>query len=189
MKYYGNENTKRTIKIGEVKRSDFNDKNTPIGFINAHGMLGEYMSEMDGDEEYYVDTDPNNVSMKCVEYSGEKYWYGENCYDDMMTININAMVGFYKELPDVYNNKIFHWKKNKKYGSMECVINEGILEYQCIYKADGNAIVNVRYIACDNLHRNKVTMATIEIEYASNEVILKAIKEWKNTFKNQLKAG
>lgn len=186
MKYYGIENTKRSIKVGEVSRSDFYDNNTPIGFIRERGMLGEYISKMSGDDEYLIDTDPNNTSMECVEYNGEKYWCGENCYDEMLTIKLSAMVGFYKELPDIYNDKVFHWKKNKKYGSMECVINEGVFEYHCIYKADGNAVVNVRYTACDNLHRNKVTIATIEIEYASNEVIIKAIKKWKRSFKDSL---
>lgn len=186
MRYYGVENTKRSIKVGEVKRSDFNDSNTAIGFIKEHGMLGEYISKMNGDEECLIDTDPQNIDMKCIVYNGEKYWYGENCYDEMLTIRLNSMIGFYKELPDIYNDNVFHWKRNKKYGSMESIIDEGIFQYCCIYKPDGNAVVNVKYTACDNLHHNKVTIATIEIDYASNEVILKAIKKWKKSFINSI---
>lgn len=189
MKYYGNQYIKKAIKVGEVSRNEFINKNSAVGFIKEHGLLGEYISKMDGDDEYLIDTNPKNKSMEYIEYNGEKYWYGENIYDEMASIRLNATVGFYAQLPDIYNDKVFHWKKNKKYGSMECTIEEGVLAYQCIYKADGNANVNVRYVACDNLHRNKVTIATIEVEYATNEVILKAIKEWKRSFKDSLKVN
>lgn len=189
MKIYGNENMKRGIKVGEVKRSEFNDKNSAVGFIKERGMLGEFIAEMNVDvnKEYFIDTNPNNISMKCVECNGEKYWYGVNPYDEMLTVKLDSMIGFYKELPDIYNDKMFHWKRNKKYGSMECVVEDGIFEYHCIYKADGNAIVDVKYNVCDNRHRNRVTITTIEIEYASNEVIIYAIKSWKKEFKEIVK--
>lgn len=188
MKYYGNEYIKKSVKVGEIPWNEFNDKNSAVGFIKEHGMLGEYVFKMEGieDDEYLINTDPKNVSMDCIEYNGEKYWYGENIYDELASIRINRVVGFYRQLPDIYNDKVFHWKKNKKYGSMECTIEEGAFAYQCIYKADGNANINVRYIACENLHRNKVTIATIEVEFATNNVILNAIIKWKKSFRNSL---
>lgn len=186
MKVYGEKNIKRAIKMGEITRAEFNNKDSAIGFIREHGLLDEYISKMDGNEETYIDIDPKNISLNKIEYNGETYWYGENAFDLMANFRVDSYVGFYKELPDVFDDKIFHWKKNKKYNSLECVIEEGMFEYYCIYKADGNATVDVRYTACDNRHKNKVTMSTIEIEYATNEVIMEAIKKWKRNFKNML---
>lgn len=186
MKIYGNKNVKRGIKLGEIPYTTFNDKESAIGFINDHGLLGEYISRMNGDEETTIDTDSQNISMNKIEYNGETYWYGSNIYDEILTLRVDRMVGFYKELPNIYDDKIFHWKKNKKYGSQECVIEEEMFEYHIIYKADGNAVIDVRYTACDNRHRNKVTMSTIEVEYATNEILKKAIKTWKRNFRDQL---
>ena len=188
MKIYGEKNIKRSIKVGEVDANEFNDKNSAIGFIREHDMLGEYISKMydDAEEEMKIDTNTENISIESIEYNGTKYWYGVNCYDPGLTLRLNKKIGFYRELPDIYDDKMFHWKKNKKYGSMETIIEDGVFEFQCIYKADGNATINVRYCACDNLHRNKVTMAMIEVEYATNTAILKGIKEWKKEFKSSL---
>ena len=72
---------------------------------------------------------------------------------------------------------------------MKCIIEDGVFEFHCIYKADGNAVINVKYCACDNLHRNKVTMAMIEVDFASNDIILKGIKQWKKEFRNMLKSA
>lgn len=191
MKIYGNKNIKRGIKVGEINYKEFNDSNTAIGFIREHGMIGEFFSEMydDVEEELPIDVDPKNISMESVEYNGVKYWYGRNCYDDMLTLRLDRGVGVYRELPDIYDDQVFHWKKNKKYGSMECTVEDGVFEFRCVYKADGNATINVRYCACDNLHRNKVTMAMIEVEYATNAVILKGIRQWKKEFRDMLKTA
>ena len=184
MKIYGEANIRMSYKVGEVLAKEFNDGNSPIGFIKEHGMLGEYISKMErfDNGEYEIDTDPKNVDMHKVEYNGEIYWYGCNSLDMKMQLKLNHRIGFYKELPNIYDDNVFKWKKNKKYGTMECTIEEDVLEYQVIYKPDGNANINVKYIACDNLHKNKVTMATIEVVYASNDVILEAIKTWKKQF-------
>jgi hypothetical protein len=188
MKFYGEKNLKRGLKVGEISYKDFNDVSSAIGFIREHGLFGEYVSRMrdEVDDEISIDTDPENVDMESIEYEGNRYWYGTNCFDTVLTLGMDRKIGIYRELPDVYDDKIFHWKLNKKYGSMECVIEENLFEYHCIYKADGNAVINVKYTACDNLHKNKVTISTIEIEYATNTIILKAIKKWKKSFREAL---
>lgn len=154
-------------------------------------MLGEYIAKMydDAEEEMLIDANAENISIESVEYNGNKYWYGSNSFDQMLTLKLDRKIGVYRELPDIYDDSIFHWKKNKKYGSMECTIEDGVFEFYCIYKADGNAVINVKYCACDNLHRNKVTMAMIEVDYASNDIILKGIKQWKKEFRNMLKSA
>ena len=191
MKICGDKYMRRGIKVGEIDYRDFNDKNTAIGFIKEHGMLGEYISKMDAinDDEVSIDTTPDNISMKKVEYNGVKYWYGNNPYDVELTLGMYRKVGIYRELPNIYDDKIFHWKRNKKYGSLETTIEDGVFEFGVIYKVDGNAIVNVKYCACDNLHRNKVTIAMIEIEYATNDIILKGIGKWKNKFRESLRTA
>ena len=186
MKIYGEKNIKRCIKVGEINYNDLNDKGSAIGFIKEHNMLAEFFAEMNDDIEEDMNLDISSSTLKSVEYNGNTYWYGENSYDVLMCTKLYRKIGIYKQLPDIYDDSIFHWKRNKKYGSMECVIEEGVFEYQCIYKTDGNAVINVRYTACDNLHHNKVTIATIEVEYATNIVILKGIKQWKRNFKDEL---
>ena len=182
MKYYGEKDIKRGIKVGEVRAKDFDDDKTAIGFIKENGMIGAYISRLNGREEIPIDT--SDVGMKCVIYNGDKYWYGENSYDCLQ--KLNRYIGFYKELPDIYDDKMFHWKVNKKYDSKECIIEDGVFEYWVIYKANGTASVDVRYVKCDNRHRNKVTIATIEVVYATNNVIVDAIKEWKRKFKEEI---
>ena len=194
MKYYGNANKKLGMKIAEIMENDLYNPGTPIGFINKNGDLAEYFENLievngiDDDELYEVDTDPANVTMHKIEYNGKTYWWGTNCYDVRMSLRMGRRVGVYVQNPDIYDDKVFHWKNNKKYGTMECTIEEGVFEYQCIYKPDGNANINVRYTACDNAHRNKVTMSTIEVMYADNDTIIDAIKAWKKQFKGMFVA-
>lgn len=191
MKIYGNKNISRGIKVGEIDYKDFNDKNTAIGFIREHGMFGAYISKIDAgyEDEVSIDTSPDNIDMESVEYKGIKYWYGNNPYDVELSLGMYRKIGVYRQLPNIYDDKMFHWKRNKKYGSMECTIEDKVFEFHCIYMVDGNAIINVKYCACDNLHRNKVTMAMIEVEYATNEVILKGIKKWKKEFRESLRTA
>ena len=189
MKVYGDKNLKKVVKIGEIDWEEYNNKNSAVGFIKEHGLFGEYVSKMydELEEDMLLDTSTEGVRVESVEYNGIKYWYGANSYDSTLNLKIYRAVGVYKELPDIYDDNMFHWKNNKKYGSKECTIEDGVFEFHCIYKADGNAVINVKYCACDNLHRNKVTMAMIEVEYATNSVILKGIKQWKREFQQSLK--
>ena len=46
MKYYGDKNIKRGIKLGEIKYCDFDNKDSAVGFIMEHGLFGEYISKM-----------------------------------------------------------------------------------------------------------------------------------------------
>ena len=189
MKIYGNKNIKKVVRVGEINWKEFYDNNSAVGFIREHGLLGEFMAKMYDDLEEDMPIDVSSKGLKSVEYNGNKYWYGENSYDSFLQAKIYKTVGVYKELPDIYDDESFRWKENKKYGSKECVIEDGVFEFQCIYKADGNAVINVKYCACDNLHRNKVTMAMIEIEYATNALIHKGIIQWKREFQQSLKVS
>ena len=92
----------------------------------------------------------------------------------------------WKQLPRIANDDTFKWKENIKYGTKETVIIQGNFEFTCIVKADGDAIVDVRYTKCENKHRNRVTITRIEVFNAANEEILKAIDEWKKMFKSEM---
>lgn len=187
MKYYGDKNVRRVYYVCGFRKEDLNDKTTHIGYINSIGKLHDYVSQlpvrggMDGHGGYRryptIFCDERTRNYLSFKANGNTYWYGERG-------GFNAgEIAFYLEMPMITNDDTFLWHPNKKYNSKECVIEDGALEYLCIYKENGNGIVDVKYNACDNRHRNKVTIATIEIEYASNEVFIEAIKEWKTKFK------
>ena len=88
----------------------------------------------------------------------------------------------YEILPSIYNDELFTWKKNKKYQTMEATLVNNSFEFYVIYRSNGTAVINCKYTKCENKHRNKVTIATIELENASNKKILEAIEFWKTAF-------
>ena len=184
MKTYGNENTKRLDYVCAYSKDRLNDPGTAIGYIKEIGKLKEFINKQYTKQNKTTYCDDRFKEFESYEYNGKTYWFGER------SSNItDGEIEWYVELPMVINDNNFHWKKNKKYGSLNCVIEDKVFEYHCIYKADGNAIVDVKYNACDNRHRNRVTIATIEIEYASNESIFDAIKQWKKEFKEMIKSA
>ena len=187
---YGDQYVRRALKITDIPYTEFIDESTAVGFIEKHGLIGEFISKLKYDyegEEVNIDTDPKNLDLTLVEYNGVRYWYGENSLDSLMNLKVGGRrIGFYRELPNIFDDHNFHWKKNKKYGTLECVMERNKLEFHCIYKPDGNAIVNVKYTACENLHKNKVTISTIEINYANNGVIMKGILRWLNEFQKNV---
>ena len=112
------------------------------------------------------------------EYDGEDYY-------------LERSEGFYilyKVVPLLINDGEFDWKENAKYNSKEAIITRGMFEYQCIVNADGNGKVIVRYVKCENLHRNKVTIAEFDVPNAYNEVFLEEINRWNKEFKDSIAA-
>lgn len=186
MRIYNNNYVKRGVRLATISESDFKN-DCALGFIKEKGMLGEYFSKLEGTEIEEFSCEPDNVDMRSIKYGDETYWYGVNCLSVRLTKGFDSFIEVYKELPSIYNDKTFNWKKNKKYGSMVAVIEDKIFEYHCIVKADGDAVVDVKYNACDNRHRNRVTITTIEISNATNDAIRDAIKEWKRDFKMVIK--
>lgn len=98
-----------------------------------------------------------------------------------------SFLEIYEILPSVYDDEIFKWKTNKKYQTLEATVTSGMFEYECICRNDKSGIINVRYAKCDNKHRNKVTITTIEMDDINNKRIIDAIECWKIQFTRELK--
>ena len=194
--YYGNSDDRRLQIIGAHNNRYLNDPTTDIGFIKSKGMLMEYTLKRY--EEGYVDCgkkgrikncdrctwyfDSRSSNLKKIEYEGNSYWVGvrKNLCDDYYEV--------YKELPKFINDDNFKWRNNEKYKALETTLTSGVFEFYCIARESGDAFISVRYAKCENRHRNKVTLAEINVYNASNEAILEAIREWKAEFIEDMRA-
>lgn len=194
MKYYGNSDYNRMETIASYPMAEINNPNSAIGFINQKGMLFEYLVNKENTSKHYKKGHLTNeayvyyqdcTGFKKKRYKKETYYIGVREEDHVGKGGIECYV-LYKQLPRIANDDTFRWKENLKYGTKETVIIQGNFEFTCIVKADGDAIVDVRYTKCDNKHRNRVTITRIEVYNAANEEILKAIKEWKEMFQNEM---
>ena len=180
MKFYGDLNCNRIALVDMYKMKFVNDVSSAIGFINKKGMLFEYAVDNHTCSEtgtYYRD---------CSQFKKRKY-KKETYYMGVHKSGNEEYYVVYKVLPRIANDGTFKWKKNERYDTLETVIIQGNFEFTCIVKSDGDAYVDVRYAKCDNKHRNRVTIARIEVFNAANEEILNAIEEWKKTFVDEIK--
>ena len=186
MYYHGEEGVKRLNEVIAFNLNELNNPTSPLGFIKSRSKLKDYValqpgkintsSQLMGQPRLHTFLLDDFTGMKSFERNGETYWYG---IEDLQTGKFET---YYRELPLIIDNNRFHWKKNKKYGTMECVLVDYSFEYHIIYNKDGDATIDVKYNACENRHRNKVTIATIDVENAANEYIEAAINEWKENF-------
>ena len=186
MKYYGNTDFSRMEMIGFYELDRVNNTNYFEGYLNKQGLLFDYTVNADITKKYNKNGYPavyyeNTNLYKRKKYNKEYYYMGVR---DGFGGKKNYVV--FKELPRITNDKTFKWKENIKYGTKETVIIQGNFEFTCIVKADGDAIVDVRYTKCENKHRNRVTITRIEVYNAANEEILKAIDEWRKLFKKEM---
>lgn len=97
-----------------------------------------------------------------------------------------SMYYLYREMPLVINDFSFKWKRNTKYNCLEATIKDPVFEYQCIINSDNNGKVIVRYAKCENKHKNKVTVAEIDVVCAFNEKFIQVIEEWKSDLKKSM---
>ena len=177
MKYYGDNNIIRVSACAGFSDGEINE----MRFMQEQGILHEYVASKECRRVQSMDLD-NLVDYQQYEYNGEQYIFGKKR-------KLGSCLQYWKIQPSLYNDKTFEWKKNKKYNRLECIIEDGLFEYYCITKEDSVVSVDVRYTACDNRHRNKVTIANIEVTNASNDAISKAIKQWKKGFKEVIMAA
>ena len=194
MKYYGNANRNRLDLMDIYPVEEINNPNTEAGYLYKKGMLFDFLVNRDRttvmnihrSSDYPVVYYEDCSQFKKKKYANEVYYIGvrEVCY----STGRKQCYVLYRQLPRIANDDIFRWKDNLKYGSKETVIIQGNFEYTCIVKADGDAIIDVRYAKCDNKHRNKVTITRIEVINAANEEILNAIAEWKKVFEQEMRS-
>ena len=157
------------------------NKTHPIGFMYQNGTLIEFLDQRKGNGPYQISVESLN-NMTSI---GSGYYAGDSPRNN----NIDDDYVIYRELPNIYDDKTFHWKYNKKHGSYQAVLHSGEFEYLCIFKANGDAVVEIKYVKCDNQHRNRVTIAAINVYGASNQDILDAIQKWKAAFSVDLQSA
>lgn len=180
MKYYGDTEKNRLELVYDVDINDVTNEAIAEGYLNKKGMLFEFIMKrlsLGYDISEFPCSYKNCSSFKKKKFNNEIYYIGT----EKLQIG-GERYRVWKKHARIENDKTFRWKENQKYGTKETVIIQGNFEFTCIAKADGDAIVDVRYTKCDNKHRNKVTITRIEVYDASNEEILNAIDEWKKTF-------
>ena len=191
MEYYGNLDYERLVTVARYEMNDVNNPNTAVGYLNNKDILFDFIINQQK-EEAPISEYRDCSSLKKKKRNKEYYYIGivkERARTKEIGSTKTEYVSYYtvwKKLPRIGNDKTFKWKENLKYGTKETVIIQGNFEFSCIVKADGDAIVDVRYAKCDNKHRNRVTITRIDVYNASNQEILNAIKEWKKMFQKEM---
>lgn len=200
MEYYGNLNNKRLAWVATYDIDEIMNKATEIGFINKKGMLLDYsLVRFENYQFRYVhDGIAETTTGKERMMNGNSIVTWTDDWKNMQKIKRNKVnyyigeisggtYGVFMEMPRVGNDSNFKWKENRKYDTKECIIDGDTFKFEVIAKPNGNALINVRYIKCENKHRNNVTVAQIDVYNASNQDILDAIFKWKNTMIQDLR--
>ena len=199
--------------IKRLRRVTWVHENSYVNFIKERGLLVQYLSEnnyMDFEKEEAGCND--GWSAICdVDDHGFKQIFARNEFErgyrhgavscEKITIDGKEFYltkeqrsmhkyGYmvYTELSLIIDDKNFKWKENTKYNSKEAMLIRNNFEYLCIANADGNGKVIVRYIKCENYHRNKVTIAELDVENVCNEKFLEVIDKWTKEFKESIAA-
>lgn len=185
--FYGNPEEKR---MAHVFSSKIGNDSTALGFIKSKDLLLEYAVKRYYEGEVSTNyglchpcehpltemTRTYKYMMDEVVYQGKIYYVGE----------VEGEYCIWTEMPKIIDDKTFKWKLNTKYNSREATIASGNFEYFCIVKEGGDAVIEIKYTKCENKHRNKVTLGRIDVYYASNEDILKAIEMWREEFRKDV---
>ena len=179
------------VKIGTPEMELIRRKGLMFEFLMKKSIRGK---RAEGSERFYewnpradrVDDIDTPLCNAYVYY--ERYTIDEDTYYLRIPKSGDGNVTLYKETELIMNDRNFTWKDNNKYNAKEAVVKIGVLEYQCIVNNDGNGKVIVRYVKCENFHRNKVTIAEFEVADAYNESFMLAIKNWSKEFKDSIAA-
>lgn len=179
------ENFEREIEVRVQLIQSYNENHNDhmIGFLNDKNLMMDFLL----DEKYHKKFPaPTFISeQKLEQNNAKKFKYNGDDY--ILVTNVYGTTSLYKVLLPVFDDGMFVWNKNKRYNSMESVVTIGAFEFLCIYHETGYGTVDVRYAKCDNKHRNKVTISTIEnIRCANNKMFLEAINQWRETLKNEI---
>ena len=157
MDYYGNLNKKRLRVVDTYDVKEVANATQAIGFINSKGLLFDYTLKVYNEgimhysgkgiaSDIHPCDDPIPwvvfsdcwMNMKHIKKSGVNYYIGEFEWN-------KKVFGVLMELPRISDDKTFTWRTNRKYGTLEATIKKENFEYLCIVKADGNALIEVKY--------------------------------------------
>lgn len=175
MEYYGNPDLKR-MKL--VYTHEMEGISEALAFIDRKGMMFEYAVDhwqpwVEKEPKYY---NKSTIEHFCrVDHKGKVYYVGNNgTYARKYTV--------FEELPMVYDDDDFHWKKEDE--NLVSLIHDGSFDYESVYQPSGNAEVYIKYTKCED--RQIVTLAHITVHNASNREITNALREWKEKFLDSL---
>ena len=185
MRYVSDNEEKTLVRIAEMPYSDNVTGYGMAEFIRNNDLLQQFLES------------PNGLNWR-----GDTYWHGRpRCTKEWMNME-EIRIGdqtyyreidgsrtkykwerYYKEVPGIYDDgHKLKWAENARYDAKETSFTQGMFEFHCIVKATGDAIVEVKYAKCENKHRNRVTIAEIEVIDATNKSIMDAITKWKKGF-------
>ena len=201
MKYYGDHNIKRGYVVGRFD-DNISIPSSPLGYLYSSGKIKEFIEkrlvpkgkfpDSCNDEKYeFINIKDvfDTVNCKGGEYYIVCRYNSEQGRSETVIYSAESPVGkggLFKTKDHTYK---FTWRKNSKYNTLEMKIARGNFEFYCVHRDSGNGSIDVKYTACDNRHRNNVTIARIDLESPSNWDYIKAIYEWIDQFKEELKAA
>ena len=179
------------MEVKRLKRVLIGESNAYTDFMKKKGLLIEFLISI-GRHCYEQDKINGKTIVDDIDRTikHRAWWSPEQKYEKIIIddevfylcekwfSNNNQKYYIYMEVPLIIDDENFIWKTNFKYNSKEATITRGMFEYQCIINADGNGKVIVRYVKCENFHRNKVTIAEFDVPNAYNEVFLEEINRW-----------
>lgn len=158
-----------------------------FNFLEDNDMLLDYLDQkadeylQSGKQSRNTYLTDSEMFIESFEYNGKKYY--------IYTTPRNSYRRYFLELPAIYDDENFIWKDDIRNGTKTTTIEDSIFDFECIYRADGSTRIDVKYNECENTHRNRVSIATFEIEDSNNYEIKKAITDWKKCFKSKIAAA
>lgn len=178
MKYSVTRNEIRKRELIKVKNLDM-DHNTGLWkYLKEKNLFIDYVFEsgLAGNIHVPCEFNERDIATQKVD---------EFTYKDKNYVVLKEPLNYtsvYELLDKVHNTELMMWQDNKKYGTKDCKFESGMFEFHCICQKDNTVMIDVKYTKCDNKHKNKVTVSTIEVKDADNKRILEAVDEWKESF-------
>ncbi len=181
-----------TIKRLKLITYETTNAKPEIDFLVKQDVLFGYLKAKGNDypdKEYEFCSNSGDV----VDYVFDKDEGGSNAYipysEDGIQYYIKrngSMYYLYREMPLVINDYSFKWKKNTRYNCLEATIKDPVFEYHCVINSDSNGKVIVRYTKCENKHKNKVSVAELDVPRAFNERFIQVIEDWKSDLRKMM---
>lgn len=170
--------------------------------------LFEYIEEKDGIEDFLYqkytekldDYDMYDIE-EIMHYDKSFEINGITVYKHRVRGTYSPADEYYAELPfRIYDYKErkkqgkrkryiedkIEWKKDRKTGVYKTTLStNSIFRYDVSFNGK-DAVISVVYCACENLHRNNVTLSVVNVENATNLSIIDAIKHWREQMSSDL---
>lgn len=179
MKYVNEDNKVRCLEL--IPNLSVCADSKYINYLKKKGLVTDYINTIIHNRYKYVwiNLDEFDIEDRFIDNGNE--------YVITSSFNNNPKGdALYMIVDPIGDDSNFTWKKNKNEKQLSCTLETLNFEYHIIYDGYGDATISVRYTKGENYHKTKVTIAHIEVENATNQGILDAIKCWKKEFEYDL---